>query len=151
MSAGPIKETANITDKRLKYLIQEKDAKVEKVQIGNRKGLRNVITIQDKQYTYNPDKMTKTLTKQLDKLTKSNNIFKATNKIAELYKKVRLTKSLKSYAIRRKVVIANEVSAFDGYTNAYSISNITLPKLQGLSYIKYQYDRLHEFLKKTMG
>ncbi len=127
MPAKSIKENTKISDKRLKYLINEKDAKVEKVQIGNRKGLRNVITIQDKHYTYNPDKMTKTLSKQLDKLTKSNNIFKATNKISELYKRVRLNNSLKLIAIRRKAVITNEKNAFDGYTNAYSISNLQRP------------------------
>ena len=47
---------------KLKYAIDNGDAKVEKKLIGQRRGLRNVVTIGDVSYSYNPNKITKTLT-----------------------------------------------------------------------------------------
>ena len=53
---------------------------------------------------------------------------------------------MKTYAIRYKPTITEITSAFKSYTNAYSISNIKLKGLKGLSYLKYQYDKLNRFL-----
>ena len=57
---------SSVEDK-LKYAINNGDAKIEKNKIGNRKGLRNVLTIGDKSYQYNPKNITKILTSKLDK------------------------------------------------------------------------------------
>ena len=47
---------------RLKYAINNNDAKIDKNKIGNRKGLQNVVIIDDKRYQYNPNKISKLLT-----------------------------------------------------------------------------------------
>ena len=53
---------------------------------------------------------------------------------------------MKTYAIRYKPTTTEITSAFKSYTNAYSISNIKLTGLKGLSYLKYQYNKLNRFL-----
>ena len=55
---------------------------------------------------------------------------------------------MRSYAITKKAVITDEVSAFESYVNSYSISNIKMTGLKGLSYLKYQYEKLKPFLTK---
>ena len=50
-----------------------------------------------------------------------------------------------TYAIKYKASISDTTSAFNSYTNAYSISKIQLPGFKGLSYLKYQYDKLNDF------
>ena len=54
--------------------------------------------------------------------------------------------ALKKYAIKQKATITDEQSALKPYANTYSISNIKLPHMRGLSY--YQKDKLNEYLKK---
>ena len=130
---------------KLKYAIDNGDAKIEKKVIGKRKGLRNVVTIGDKSYQYNPSKITKTLTSKLNKLTKTNK-FEATHEIKRIYKSIRLRNALKSYAVKYKAEIKDYQSIFNSYLNAYSISNIKLEGLKGLSYLKYQYEKLRAFL-----
>lgn len=56
----------------LKYGLDSGDAKREKIKWGNQKGMRNVITIDDKHFTYNPNKITKVLSTRLTKLLKHN-------------------------------------------------------------------------------
>ena len=46
-------------DTKLKHATDNSDAKMEKKLIGQRKGLRTVVTIGDKSYIYNPNKITK--------------------------------------------------------------------------------------------
>ena len=58
---------------KLKYAVDNGDAKIEQKTIGRRKGLRTVVTIGDKSYQYNPSKITKALTSKLNKLTKQTN------------------------------------------------------------------------------
>ena len=53
---------------KLKYAINNGDAKIEKNKIGNRKGLQNVLTIGDKSYQYNPKNITNILTSKLNKI-----------------------------------------------------------------------------------
>jgi hypothetical protein len=57
---------SSVQDK-LKYAINNGDAKIEKNKIGNRKGLQNVLTIGDKSYQYNPNNITKYLHQHLTK------------------------------------------------------------------------------------
>jgi hypothetical protein len=136
-------ENRNVDD-RLKFLIANKNAKLEY------KEKKGVITIGGKEYNYNPDKITKALDKTLDKLTNNNNRYKATVAITNVYNKViqgHLTKALKSYStLHYKAKISETTSAFDGFANAYTITNISLKGYDGLSYIKYQYNKLLDFL-----
>ena len=134
-------------EEKLKYAVDNGDAKIEKKTIGNRKGLRNVVTIDGKSYQYNPQKISKALTAKLKKITKTNQ-FEATQEIKKIYQNFRLKKALRSYAITKKAVITDEVSAFESYVNSYSISNIKMTGLKGLSYLKYQYEKLKPFLTK---
>jgi hypothetical protein len=137
-------------DNRLKFLLANKNAKLEYKEIANRKEKQRVITIGGKEYNYNPNKITKALDKTLDKLTKDNNRYKATEAISNVYNKIiqgHLTKALKSYStLHYKAKINDTISAFDGYANAYTITKISLKGLNGLSYIKYQYNKLLDFL-----
>ena len=133
---------------RLRYAIDNNDAKIDKIKIGNRKGLQNVVIIGDKRYQYNPNKISKLLTTKLKQLTTTPQ-FNATQQIKKVYQGVRLRKSLTAYAVKYKADVSDAKSAFSSYTNAYSISNIKLPGLKGLSYLKYQYDKLNNFLMKN--
>lgn len=110
--------------------------------------MRNVVTIGDKSYQYNPNKITKTLTSKLNKVTKTNQ-FEATHEIKRVYQSIRLRNSLKSYAVKYKAEIKDEPSMFNSYINSYSISNIKLKGLKGLSHLKYQYEKLNTFLSNN--
>ena len=74
---------------KLKYAVDNGDAKIEQKTIGRRKGLRTVVTIGDKSYQYNPSKITKVLTCKLNKLTNANQ-FEATHEIKQIYHDTRL-------------------------------------------------------------
>ena len=65
---------------RLKYAINNNEAKIDKIKIGNRKGLQNVVIIDDKRYQYNPNKISKLLTTKLKQLTTTQQ-FNATKQI----------------------------------------------------------------------
>ena len=68
---------------RLKYAINNNDAKIDKIKIGNRKGLQNVVIIGDKRYQYNPNKISKLLTTKLNQLTTTSQ-FNATQQIKKI-------------------------------------------------------------------
>ena len=88
------------------------------------RGLRRVVTIQDKYYLYNPKKLSNVLLTKLDKLSKANKYKKAQDK--KMYLKHRRNKAIKSYAIRFKANISETQSLFKYYSNAFAISNIRL-------------------------
>ena len=52
---------------------------------------------------------------------------------------------------KKKAVITEERSAFRAYANAYTISNIHLKELNGLTYFNYQFDKLNEYLTENRG
>ena len=138
-------------EEKLKYAIDNNDAKIETKKIGQRKGTQKVITIDGKSYQYNPKKkISKVLTTKLTQLTKTKQ-FEATQEIKKVYERVRLQRSqlLKTYASKFKANISEVQSAFNSYVNAFSISNIKLKGLSGLSYVKYEYERLKKFLVKN--
>ena len=60
----------------LKYALDSGDAKTDKIKFGNQKGLRDVVTIAGKHFSYNPKKITKTLANRLTKLLKNNKKYK---------------------------------------------------------------------------
>ena len=138
-------------EEKLKYAIDNNDATIETKKLGQRKGTQKVITIDGKSYQYNPKKtISKVLTTKLTQLTKTKQ-FEATQEIKQVYERVRLQRSqlLKTYASKFKANISEVQSAFNNYINAFSISNIKLKNLNGLSYIKYEYERLKQFLVKN--
>ena len=57
---------------KLKFALDSGDAKTDRVKFGNQKGLRDVVTIDGKHFSYNPKKITKTLENRLTKLLKHN-------------------------------------------------------------------------------
>ena len=61
------------------------------------------------------------------------------------------TDTVKKYAIRKRATITEERSAFKSYSNAYTISNLNLKGLNGLTYFPYQFERLNEYLEKHKG
>ncbi len=64
---------------------------------------------------------------------------------------MRANRALKSYAIRHKATISPTESHFSNYSNAVSISNIKLKGYGGLSYLKYEYGRFHNYLNAKPG
>ena len=72
--------------------------------------------------------------------------FEATHEIKRVYQSIRLRKSLKPYAGKFKAEINDETSMFKGYINSMTTPNNKLIYLNGLSYLKYQYDKLNYFL-----
>ena len=109
----------------------------------------NSLIINDKTYRYNKDKpLTNTLKHTLSKIEKSNK-YRATKIPNQASDKNRL--AIKKYAITQKATITDEQSAFKSYVNSLSISNINMKGLRGLSHLKYQEDRLKQFLNKNTG
>ena len=45
--------------RKLKFALDSGDAKTDKIQFGNQKGLRDVVTIDGKHFSYNPKKIQK--------------------------------------------------------------------------------------------
>ena len=113
----------------------------------NKKGKQlKTIIIGSNQYRYNADKpLSKKLIKQLESVKKTNE-YKA-NQIRERVG----TRTVLKHAVKKKATITEERSAFRAYANAYTISNINLKGLNGLTYFVYQFDRLSEYLKEHKG
>ena len=117
------------------YKLNKKKAKTKKT-----------IIIENNQYRYNADKpISKKLIKQLESVKKTNE-YKA-NQIRERVG----TRTALKHAIKKKATITEERSAFRAYANAYTISNINLKGLNGLTYFVYQLDQLNEYLKEHKG
>ena len=113
----------------------------------NKKGKQlKTIIIGSNQYRYNADKpLSKKLIKQLESV-KTTNEYKA-NQIRERVG----TRTVLKHAVKKKATITEERSAFRAYANAYTISNINLKGLNGLTYFVYQFDKLSEYLKEHKG
>ena len=60
-------------------------------------------------------------------------------------------KALVSIQKRFKADITDEQSAFKNYVNSYSVSNIKVKGVKALQYLKYQDQRLKEYLNKHKG
>ena len=107
---------------------------------GNKK--LNKVVIDGKEYSYNKEKeISERLKKKLETISKTQG-FKRFNILKNATKGVAVRKALKKYTIRQKASITEETSAFKRYANSYSISNINLKGYKGLSYLKYQEERL---------
>ena len=86
----------------------------------------------------------------LSKIGKSNK-YRASKILNQASDKNKVRSAIKKYAITQKATITYEQSAFKSYVNSCSTSNINMKGLRGLSYLKYQGDRLKQFLNKNTG
>ena len=122
-----------------------------KIKTNNKgKGLKPIV-INDKTYRYNKDKpLTNTLRNTLSKIEKSKK-YSDSEILNQASNKNEARSALKEYAITQKATITDEQSAFKSYVNLFSISNINMKGLRGLSYLKYREDRLKQFLNKNTG
>ena len=120
-----------------------------KIKTNNKgKGLKSIV-INDKTYGYNKDKpLSQTLNNTLSKIEKSNK-YRASKILNQASDKNKVRSAIKQYAIKQKATITEENSAFKKYVNSYSISNINMMGFKGLFYLKYQEDRLKQFLNNN--
>ena len=130
--------------KTVKFLLKENLARYKLNK--KRKKLKTII-IDNNQYRYNPTKpISNKLKSKLEKKKKTNEYR------AYQIKEQSATETVKKFAIRKRATTTTEEqSAFKSYSNAYTISNITLKGLNGLTYFPYQFERLNEYLEKQKG
>ena len=109
----------------------------------------NKVIIDDNEYTYNKEKpLSNRLKKKLRTVSKTQG-FKRYDILKTATKGIAIRKALKKYVISKKARVTDETSAFKRYANSYSISNINLKGYKGLSHLKYQEERLKEFLGRN--
>ena len=120
-------------------LIQKEGRQTQKLKIG------------DKTYRYDKNKpVSNVLNTKLKEVARSDGyrkhglLMKGAN-----YLKLTRGRPLQDYVKRFKPKITDEQQAFKGYANTYSVSDIRLKGLKGLSYLKYQKQRLAEFLNRN--
>ena len=65
------------------------------------------------------------------------------------YLKLTRGRTLQDYVKRFKSTVSEEQQAFKGYVNNYWVSDIILKGMKGLSYLKYQKQRLAEVLNRN--
>ena len=122
-----------------------------KIKTNNKGKELKSIVINDKTYRYNKDKpLSQTLKNTLSKIEKSNK-YRASKILNQASDKNKVRSAIKQYAIKQKATITEERSAFKKYVNSYSISNINMGALRGLSYLKYQEYRFKTFLNNNTG
>jgi len=72
-------------------------------------------------------------------------------KLKQIYKKllfINAKRVTSSYASKFKASVRQEVSALKQYANVIEVKGIKLKGLRGLSYIRYQYDLLKEYIRQ---
>ena len=129
--------------KTVKFLLKENLARYKL----NRRGKKlKTIIIDNNQYRYNPSKpISNKLKSKLAKKRRTNEYR------AYQIKELAATETVRKFAVRKRATITEEQSAFKAYANAYTISNIHLKGLNGLTYFPYQFERLNEYLEKHKG
>ena len=122
-----------------------------KIKTNNKGKELKSIVINDKTYRYDKDKpLSQALKNTLSKIEKSNK-YRASKIFNQASDKNKVRSAIKQYAIKQKATITEEQSAFKTYVISYSISNINMKGWRGLSYLKYQEERLKQFLDKNSG
>ena len=123
-----------------------------------RKGERetNFIKIDDKRYRYNRNNpISDTLKKKLNKVKKTIEYkrHELINKTDARWLKVDKNKALKALIAIQRNYTANirREQAFGNYANTYSITDIKVRGLKGLSYIKYQEPNLKQYIQEKKG
>ena len=120
-------------------LIQKEGKQTQKLKIG------------DKAYRYNKNKpASKVLNTRLKEVARSDG-YRKHSLLMKGASFIKLTRGrpLQDYVKRFKSKITDEQQAFKGYTNTYSVSDIRLKGMKGLSYLKYQKQRMVEFLNRN--
>ena len=129
--------------KTVKFLLKENLARYK---LNNKGKKLKAIIIDNNQYRYNPSKpISNKLKSELESKRKTNEYR------AYQIKELAATDTVKKFAIRRRATIIEENNAFKAYANAYTISNIHLKGLNGLTYFPYQFERLNGYLEKHKG
>ena len=129
--------------KTVKFLLKENLARYK---LNNKGKKLKTLIIDDNQYRYNPTKpISNKLKSKLAKKRRTNEYR------AYQIKELAATDTVRKFAIRKRATITEEQSAFKAYANAYTISNIHLKGLNGLTYFPYQFERLKEYLEKHKG
>ena len=129
--------------KTVKFLLKENLARYK---LNNKGKKLKTLIIDDNQYRYNPTKpISNKLKSKLEKKRQTNEYR------AYQIKELAATDTVRKFAIRKRATISEEQSAFKAYANAYTISNIHLKGLNGLTYFPYQFERLNEYLEKQKG
>ena len=129
--------------KTVKFLLKENLARYK---LNNKGKKLKTLIIDDNQYRYNPTKpKSNKLRSKLEKKRQTNEYR------AYQIKELAATDTVRKFAIRKRATITEEQSAFKAYANAYTISNIHLKGLNGLTYFPYQFERLNEYLEKHKG
>ena len=129
--------------KTVKFLLKENLARYK---LNNKGKKLKTLIIDDNQYRYNPTKpISKKLKSKLEKKRQTNEYR------AYQIKELAATDTVRKFAIRKRATITEEQSAFKAYANAYTISNIHLKGLNGLTYFPYQFERLNGYLEKHKG
>ena len=120
-------------------LIQKEGRQKQKLKIG------------DKTYRYDKNKpVSKVLNTKLKEVARTDGyrkhglLMKGAN-----YHKLTRGRPLQDYVKRFKSKITHEQQAFKGYANTYSVSDIRLKGMKGLSYLKYQKQQLADFLNRN--
>ena len=120
-------------------LIQKEGKQTQKLKIG------------DKTYRYNKNKpASKVLNTRLKEVARSDG-YRKHSLLMKGASFIKLTRGrpLQDYVKRFKSKITDEQQAFKGYANTYSVSDIRLKGMKGLSYLKYQKQRMVEFLNRN--
>ena len=129
--------------KTVKFLLKENLARYK---LNNKGKKLKTLIIDDNQYRYNPTKpISNKLKSKLEKKRRTNEYR------AYQIKELAATETVRKFAVRKRATITEEQSAFKAYANAYTISNIHLKGLNGLTYFPYQFERLNEYLEKHKG
>ena len=126
--------------KTVKFLLKENLARYK---LNNKGKKLKTLIIDDNQYRYNPTTpISNKLKSKLEKKRQTNEYR------AYQIKELAATDTvIRKFAIRKRATITEEQSAFKAYANAYTISNIHLKGLNGLTYFPYQFERLNEYLE----
>ncbi len=142
---------------KVNILVKNGFATLSQVKWGS--GHRDVIVINQKKYQYKrgkdvnnkylSDKVAEVYRKMMEKLD-SNKKDDVRINVMRRYKTIR-ENALKKFAVKYKARVTDEQSAFKNYANRYTIDNIRLNGLAGLSYLNQQYARLNAFLQTNPG
>ena len=119
-------------------LIQKEGKQTQQLKIG------------DKTYRYNKKPASKVLNTRLKEVARSDG-YRKHSLLMKGASFIKLTRGrpLQDYVKRFKSKIKDEQQAFKGYANTYSVSDIRLKGMKGLSYLKYQKQRMVEFLNRN--
>lgn len=129
--------------KAIKFMLKEN---LGRYKLNNRGKKLKTIIYDNKEYRYNPEKP---ISKKLEKKLET---FKKTNEYkAHKVKQEEAFNTVKKHVIKKKATINETASAFRAYANSYTISNISLKGLNGLSYFPYQFEKFNEYLKEHKG